>query len=117
MVITENSYKRILGNHTAEIAEQLVNDIVISIRKAGLQYVILKFTFMVFILLFYPSSLSIISDEHGERLHQDVNKFEERFQGRWYTTMLGDYCWCLKRDDHAKRLRKILNFKIYVKIL
>jgi len=33
----------------------------------------------------------MVSDEHGERFHQDIATMEKRYQGKWYTTMLADY--------------------------
>ena len=37
------------------------------------------------------------SDEHGERFHQDILAMEKRYQGKWTSSMLTDYCWALKR--------------------
>ena len=39
-----------------------------------------------------------MSEEHGERFHQDIKSMETRYQGRWDVSMMADYCWCLKRD-------------------
>lgn len=40
-----------------------------------------------------------VSDEHGERFHQDVANIERRYKGKWFPSMLGDYCWTLLRDE------------------
>ncbi|GFX03684.1 uncharacterized protein TNCV_2112561 [Trichonephila clavipes] len=32
-----------------------------------------------------------VSDEHGERFHQDIAAMERRHQGRWDESMLADY--------------------------
>ncbi|UYV66594.1 hypothetical protein LAZ67_4002243 [Cordylochernes scorpioides] len=40
----------------------------------------------------------IISDEQGERFHQDIKVMEERYQGVWDYIMMADYCWNLFRD-------------------
>ncbi|CAH2989105.1 unnamed protein product [Chilo suppressalis] len=95
----------IKGNHRAENAEQLVNDKIKAYEKLGCR-MSLKIHFLHFHFSFFPSNLGVVSDEQGERFHQDVKKLEERFQGRWDTTMLGDYCWRLKREDHSKHKRK-----------
>lgn len=39
-----------------------------------------------------------MSDEQGERFHQDILCIEKRYQGRWDAKMMGDYCWFLQRD-------------------
>jgi hypothetical protein len=39
-----------------------------------------------------------VSDEHGERFHQDISSAEKRYQGKWNCAMLTDYCWTLVRD-------------------
>ncbi|GBM72637.1 hypothetical protein AVEN_238222-1 [Araneus ventricosus] len=41
----------------------------------------------------------LVSDEQGERFHQDIKEMERRYQGRWDVNMMADYCWCLKRDS------------------
>jgi hypothetical protein len=48
--------------------------------------------------MFFPENLGVVSDEHGERFHQDISKMEKRYQGKWSLSMLVDYCWTLKRD-------------------
>ncbi|ESO05370.1 hypothetical protein HELRODRAFT_171762 [Helobdella robusta] len=47
---------------------------------------------------FFPENLGAVSDEHGERFHQDISVMESRYQGRWSEAMLADYCWTLQRD-------------------
>jgi hypothetical protein len=47
---------------------------------------------------FFPENLGAVSDEHGERFHQDTSNMEKRYQGKWSLSMLADYCWTLKRD-------------------
>uniref|UniRef100_A0AAV2M7A1 Uncharacterized protein n=1 Tax=Knipowitschia caucasica TaxID=637954 RepID=A0AAV2M7A1_KNICA len=49
----------------------------------------------------FPENLGAMSDEQGERFHQDMRKMEERYQGRWDAVMTADYCWSLKRDNPA----------------
>jgi len=49
---------------------------------------------------FFPKNLGEVSDEHGERFHQDILIIEKRYQGEWTSSMLADYCWTLKRDVH-----------------
>ena len=45
----------------------------------------------------FPENLGELSEEQGERFHQDIKVMEERYQGRWDTHMMADYCWNLQR--------------------
>jgi len=40
-----------------------------------------------------------VSDEHGERFHQDIAAMEGRYKGKWSPSMIADYCWTLMRDS------------------
>jgi hypothetical protein len=67
----------------------------------------LKIHFLHSHLEFFPDNLGAVSDEHGERFHQDIASMEKRYQGKWSPSMLSDYCWTLKRDvPQAKYARK-----------
>jgi hypothetical protein len=44
---------------------------------------------------FFPDNCGMVSDEHGERFHQETATIEKRYQGKWSTSMLADYCWML----------------------
>ena len=59
----------------------------------------LKIHFLHSHLDFFPPNLGDVSDEHGERFHQDISEMEKRYQGKWNQSMLADYCWTLKRDN------------------
>jgi len=56
-----------------------------------------KSTFWSPTWIFFPENLGEVSDEHGERFHQDILAIEKRYQGNWTSSMLADYCWTLKR--------------------
>ena len=57
---------------------------------------------------FFAENLGDVSDEHGERFHQDISVMEQRFKGKWSPGILADYCWGIEREDHTphKRLRR-----------
>jgi len=64
-------------------------------------------------LHFFPDNRGMVSDEHGEGFHQEIATMEKRYQGKWSTSMLADYCWTLAtntpeqlRKRQAKRSRK-----------
>jgi len=59
-----------------------------------------------------------VSDEQGERFHQDISSLENRYEGKWNCAMLADCCWTLARDAltmeykrQAKRKNKQTNKK------
>ena len=43
----------------------------------------------------FPENLGDVSEEQGD---QDIKIMEERYQGRWDSNMMADYCWALMRD-------------------
>jgi hypothetical protein len=59
---------------------------------------------------YFPENLGAVSEEQGERFHQDIKEMETRYQGRLNVNMMGDYCWLLHRDDpQATYKRKSTN--------
>ena len=46
----------------------------------------------------FPSNPGVVSDEPGDRFHQDLMTMEHRYQGKWDRNMIADYCWSIKRD-------------------
>ncbi|GBN33027.1 hypothetical protein AVEN_264404-1 [Araneus ventricosus] len=46
--------------------------------------------------------LDAVSEEQGERFHQDINEMDRRYQGKWDVSMIADYCWILQRDNPCK---------------
>ncbi|GBL81342.1 hypothetical protein AVEN_143651-1 [Araneus ventricosus] len=55
----------------------------------------------------FPENLGAVSEEQGERFHQDIKEMERRYQGKWNVSMIADYCWMLQRDNPYKvRKRK-----------
>ena len=55
---------------------------------------------------FLRDNLGDVSEEHGERLHQDIQVMEKRYQGRWNEAMMGDYVWNLVRKCNTTYKRK-----------
>jgi len=62
---------------------------------------------------FFPDNCGMVSDEHGERFHQEIATKEKRYQGKWSTSMLVEYCWTFAKNGpeqlhkrQAKRSRK-----------
>jgi hypothetical protein len=44
---------------------------------------ILKLHFLASHLDYFPPNLRTVSEEQGERFHQDMKNVERRYQGRW----------------------------------
>jgi hypothetical protein len=86
-----------LGNHRAENYRELVQKLILSYQKLGVN-MSLKIHLLHSHLDFFPENLGQVSDEQGERFHQDIATMEQRYQGKWTPSMLADYVWALKRD-------------------
>ena len=58
----------------------------------------------------FPENFGKPSVEQGERFHQDVKNMEERYEGRWDSHMMADYCCNLQQHKpvnfHAKKSYK-----------
>jgi len=94
------SFKRIckdfLGNHKAVNYQDVVQDLLTLYKAMGCN-MSLKIHFLESHLDFFPENLGEVSDEHGERFHQDILAMEKQYQGKWTSSMLTDY-WTLKRN-------------------
>jgi len=67
----------------------------------------LKIHFLDYHLDFFPDNLGAVSDEHGERFHQDISALEKRYHGQSSARMLSECCWTMKRDiPDVKHRRK-----------
>ena len=97
-----------LGNNRAENYKALVTTLLKNYKKINVN-MSLKIHFLHSHLDFFPVNLGAESDEHGERFHQDILSFENRFQGYWGTEMLGDYCWSIIRETNPNNYKKQAN--------
>ncbi|GFX49456.1 uncharacterized protein TNCV_3342341 [Trichonephila clavipes] len=64
---------------------------------------------------YFPENLGAVSEEQGERFHQDIKRNgaqRERYQGRWNVNMMEDYCWMLKRENSPEHSRKSTKKKL-----
>jgi hypothetical protein len=87
-----------LGNNRARNYGELVDKMLEAYKRMKCN-MSLKIHFLHSHLDFFPSNLGDVSDEHGERFHQDVATMEKRYKGKSTLSMLADYCWSLKRDN------------------
>lgn len=86
-----------LGNNRATNYMILVDKLLAAYKNMKCN-MSLKIHFLHSHLDFFPENLGAVSDEHGERFHQDIATMEKRYQGNWNPSMLADYCWTLQRD-------------------
>ena len=91
--------KNFFGNKKASNYKELVANLLSSFEDISAKMSISKVHFLHSHLDRFPENLGALSDEQGERFHQDVKEMEERYQGRWDAVMLADYCWSIKRDS------------------
>ena len=101
--------KNSLGNEKAENYKDVVETMLQSYHNLGCNMSI-KVHFLNSHLDKFPANLGDVSHEHGERFHQDIKVMEERYQGRWDTHTMADYCWNIQRDNpdvhHSRKSRK-----------
>ena len=47
----------------------------------------------------FPDNFGDVSEEQDKSFHQDIKVMEDRYQGRWDSHMMSDYCWSLMRAN------------------
>ena len=97
---------KFLGNERADNYEEIVQQLLMeSFRELGSR-MSLKIHFLHQHLNFFPDTLGAVSDEHGERLHQEVSLMETRYQGRNSPNMWGDFGWFLHRETDTEQHKR-----------
>ena len=66
----------------------------------------IKLHFLYSHLSRFPENLGDLSDEQGERFHQDISDMEVRYQSCWDATMLAYNCLSIERDDAGASHRR-----------
>jgi len=94
-----------LGNYRSDNYAELVENMLTAYQRMGAR-MSLKMHFLHSHLDFFPPNLGDVSDEHGERFHQDIKVMENRYQGKFNPSMMGDYCWFLQRETDVQFRRK-----------
>ena len=101
--------KNFLGNTHASNYTEIVQKLLESYKALGSNMSI-KLHFLHCHLVNFPEDLGAVTDEQGERFHQDLEIMEECYQGRWDVHMMADYCWSIKRDspqvEHSRKSYK-----------
>jgi hypothetical protein len=55
---------------------------------------------------YFSENCGSVSDEHGERFRQDIAAMEGRYNGKWSSSMLINYCWTLMRGSPNLTFKK-----------
>ncbi|UYV77467.1 hypothetical protein LAZ67_15001120 [Cordylochernes scorpioides] len=90
-----NSFRKVcknfLGSVKVENYRDIVNDLLLSYKTLGCN-MSLKIHFLHSHLDFFPDNLGSVSDEHGERFHQDISSMEKRYQ----VSLYGEECMSIQ---------------------
>lgn len=81
-----------LGNKRAPNYRDIVQKTLAAFEKMNV-HMSLKIHLLKEHLEFYRENLGKVSDEHGERFHQQIKHIEKRFEGKMEANMLAEYIW------------------------
>jgi hypothetical protein len=94
-----NSFRKVstqfLGNHKAQDYKEIIEELMINYEALNC-HMSLKLHFLHHHLNNFPPNLGDVSDEHGEKFHQTLMRFEKRYSDN--ENMLADYCWSIMCD-------------------
>ena len=77
-----------LGRNKADNYEDSVETLMQTYYKRGSR-ISLKMHYLHSHLDFFRPNLTAVSEDHGERFHQDIQVMRKRYQGRWDEAMMG----------------------------
>ena len=97
-VALTNVVQGFLGNKKDDNYEGIVDKLLLSLRGLGCRMSI-KLHYLHSHLDKFPDNSGNVCEEQGERFHQDIKVMEDRYQGRWDSHMMSDYCWSLMRAN------------------
>ena len=100
-----NICSNFLGNTKSENYKEIVEELVSSYHAMGCN-MSLKLHFLDSHLDFFPENMGAVSDEHGERFHQDISQLEKRYSGKWNPNFLADFCWTLIRETSTTEYKR-----------
>ena len=89
--------REFLGNTKASNYRYFVDVMLRNFQALGSRMSV-KLHYLFSHLDYFPENLGDVSEEQGERFHQNIKTLKEKYQGRWNAHMMSDYCWTLIRD-------------------
>ncbi|XP_031629028.1 uncharacterized protein LOC116344571 [Contarinia nasturtii] len=88
----------VLGNNRTENYRVLLDDMMDSFKQLDV-HMSLKIHVLHAHYEFLDMQKPTESDEPGERFHQTIMEFENRFAGKRLDSMLADFCWWISHDQ------------------
>lgn len=95
-------FENFLGNYRAPNYRDIVSNMMDNFEQMNVS-MSLKIHLLHQHLDVFPDNLGQISDEHGERFHQQIKKIEERFQGKRVENMLAEFVWYSYEENENER--------------
>jgi hypothetical protein len=95
--VSFRSVNNFLGNKKASSYKEIVNHMLEKFKILCCNMTV-KLHFLHSHIDYFPENLGKVSEEQRERFHQGIKEMEKRYQGKWNTNMMTDYCSMLKRD-------------------
>lgn len=96
-------FQNFLGNHRAENYRDIVTEMLTSFEQMKVS-MSLKIHLLHQHIDVFPENLGKVSDEHGERVHQQMRKIEERFRGKPVENMLAEFVWYTFQEAEDEHL-------------
>ena len=97
--------KEFLGKMKAACYQDIVKQMLTNFQALGASMSI-KIHYLFSHLGRFPENLGEVSKEQGERFHQAIKNMEMRYQGRWDSHIMSDYCWSLMWDSTQQNYKQ-----------
>ena len=97
--------KEFLGKTKADCYQDIVKQMLANFQALRARTSI-KIYYLFSHLGRFPENLGEVSEEQGERFHQAIKNMEMRYQGRWDSRMMSDYCWSLMQDSTQQNYKR-----------
>jgi hypothetical protein len=102
--------KKFLGNIKDPLYKEIVRNMLDKFTLLGCN-MSLKLHFLASHPDYLPPNLGAVSEEQGERFHQDLKNVVRRYQGR-DVNIMADYCWSIARGDPSREHTRTSRTKI-----
>lgn len=101
--------KNFLGNEKADDYRDKVADMIEALGNANV-HMSLKIHMLKDHIDCFPENLGEVSDEHGEKFHQEMKWMETNYRRKSIINMLSDYCWSKKEkfdeSEYSRQAKK-----------
>ena len=97
--------KEFWGKTKADCYQDIVKQMLTNVQALGARMSI-KVHYLFSRLGRFPENLGEVSKEQSERFHQAIEKMEMRYQGRWDSRMMSDYCCSLMRYSTQQNYKR-----------